>query len=92
MSGRPLRALAVVGLVAAGAVVLSATPAFAHAQLTSTEPVGGQSGPAPKRIVLHFGESVEISLGSIRVFDGNAKRITTQPPGHPGGDGRAAGW
>jgi copper transport protein len=89
MSRRPLRALAVVGLLATSAVVLSATPAFAHAQLTSTEPVGGQSGPAPKRIVLHFSESVEISLGSIRVFDGDAKRVTTQAAVHPGGDSRA---
>src|SRR5207244_9304550 len=66
MSHRPLRALAALGAMAAVAVVLSATPAFAHAQLTSTEPVGGTAGPAPKRIVLTFGESVEISLGSIR--------------------------
>jgi copper transport protein len=85
-----LHRLLAVGALVAVAVGLMATPAFAHAQLLSTEPVGGgTAGEAPKRVVLHFSEPVEISLGSIRVFDGDANRVATQPAAHPGGDARS---
>jgi copper transport protein len=84
-----LKRVPVVGTLAMAAVVLLATPAFAHAQLVSTEPVGGTAGEAPKRVVLHFSEAVEISLGSVRVFDGDANRVTTKPAVHPGGDARS---
>jgi copper transport protein len=85
-----LHRMLAVGALAAVAVALMATPAFAHAQLLSTEPVGGgTAGDAPKRVVLHFSEPVEISLGSVQVFDGDANRVTTKPAAHPGGDARS---
>src|SRR2546421_172962 len=42
-SRRPLSRLLVVAALALGAVLLAAAPASAHAQLTSTEPVGGSA-------------------------------------------------
>jgi len=71
-------------------VLAAAAPAFAHAQLTSTEPVGGTAlATSPPRVVLHFGESVEIPLGSIRVFASpSGKQIETGAAGHA--DGQAS--
>jgi len=78
-------------VLGAGVVLGFATPAFAHAQLTSTEPVGGTvvANP-PANIVLHFGESVEIPLGSIRVFESpSGKQVDTGAAEHPGGQGNS---
>jgi copper transport protein len=72
-------------------VFLAAAPAFAHAQLTSTEPVGGTAlATSPSRVVLRFGESVEIPLGSVRVFASpSGKQVETGAAGHADGQGNA---
>jgi copper transport protein len=74
-----------------GAVLFGAAPAWAHAELTSTEPVGGTTvATAPDRVVLHFGETVEIPLGSIRVFESpSGKQVTTGAATHADGQGNA---
>ncbi|HKN90862.1 MAG TPA: copper resistance protein CopC, partial [Acidimicrobiia bacterium] len=91
MNSRPLRPrFLVAAVLALGMVLAAAAPAFAHAQLTSTEPVGGTAlATSPPRVVLHFGESVEIPLGSIRVFASpSGKQIETGAAGHA--DGQAS--
>jgi copper transport protein len=79
--------------LAIGAVVVGAAPALAHAQLTSTEPVAATSlANSPDRVVLHFGESVEIPLGSIRVFTSpTGKQVETGAATHIDGQGSAVG-
>jgi copper transport protein len=90
-SRRPLSRLLVVAALALGAVLLAAAPASAHAQLTSTEPVGGTAmATSPGRVVLHFGEAVEIPLGSVRVFASpSGKQVETGAAGHADGQGNA---
>lgn len=64
----PVLAVIVIGLLA--------TPAFAHAELVGTTPGQGQTvATSPKSVSLIFSEQVEASLGSVRVYDGNAKRV-----------------
>lgn len=92
MSSRPLRLRLLLAVVLGAGVVLgSAAPAFAHAQLTSTEPVGGTAvATSPPRVVVHFGENVEIPLGSIRVFASpSGKQIETGAAEHPDGQGNS---
>jgi copper transport protein len=74
----------VVALAALG-WVLPAVPAFAHAQLLSTEPVGGTAGDAPRQILLRFSEPVQVSQVGVRVFDADAERVTTETARHPKG-------
>lgn len=74
----------VVALAALG-LVLPAAPAFAHAQLLSTEPVGGTAGDAPKQVLLRFSEPVQVSQAGVRVFDADAERITTETARHANG-------
>jgi copper transport protein len=82
------RRLAVALAVAAVALLTLALPASAHAVLESTTPAAGSVlDQPPKQVTLTFGESVEISLGSIRLFDGAGKEIAIGPPTHPGGTG-----
>jgi copper transport protein len=78
-------------VLGAGVVLGFAPPAFAHAQLTSTEPVGGTAvATSPANVVLHFGENVEMPLGSIRVFESpSGKQVETGAAEHPGGQGNA---
>ncbi len=62
--------------VACALAVVLAPSAFAHSVLLSTEPgddVVVQE--SPDRVSLRFNESVEMSLGGIRVFDGQGNRV-----------------
>jgi len=64
--------------------------ASAHAQLEWTQPV--QSSvltSAPRQIVLHFGEPVEIDFGSLRVIGPTGARVDEGGTHHPGGDSHA---
>lgn len=82
------RILALV-LVVGAFVAMDAAPAFAHAVLTGTDPASGTSlNRAPKTITLRFGETVEASLGAIRVFDQRGNRLDVGAPFHPNGAGR----
>jgi copper transport protein len=65
-------ALAIAGLI----VVLTAAPAWAHAEFKSSVPAGGSTvDVAPKQLELTWSESVEISFGSIKVFDQKGDRV-----------------
>jgi copper transport protein len=76
--------------VATVAVAGWAVPAFAHAQLQSTDPPSGTVlANSPGSVVLHFGEDVEIQFGAVRVFDSASKRVDTGNAYHPNGDGHA---
>lgn len=78
------RVLVVVALVVLG-LALPAAPAWAHAQLLSTEPVGGTAGDAPRQVLMRFSEPVQVSQVGIRVFDADAERVTTETARHPKG-------
>ncbi|MEA3185190.1 MAG: copper transport protein [Ilumatobacteraceae bacterium] len=61
----------------------------AHAELLSSDPQPGQVlDAAPKHITLTFSESVEISLGAMRLFDGTGAAINISTARHPGGKGQ----
>lgn len=84
---RRLAAL-VAGLVAALVVLLTGTPAWAHAELVGSTPADGEviDGP-PGAVVLRFSEQVETALGGIRVFDAQGEPLdvgeTERTPGEP---------
>ena len=64
-------------LVVAAAVAAGLAPsAFAHSVLLGTEPANDQVlQESPSRVELRFNEPVEMSLGGIRVFDGEGNRV-----------------
>lgn len=73
-----VRALVLV-IVAAGL----AFPALAtaHANLDRSDPLDGQVvQTSPSKVTLAFSERVEIALGAIRVFDGDARRVDQGEP------------
>jgi copper transport protein len=75
-------------LAIVAALVWTAAPASAHATLEQTTPSAGAVLADPPRTVgLRFGESVEVAVGSVRVFDAGAHRVTTGRPHHPTGQG-----
>ncbi len=86
--GRRARAFgACVFVAVATTFVLGVAPASAHATLLTTEPAPGTVlDAAPQAITLRFNEPVESSLGSVRVFDGDAHRVVAGAPHHPAGD------
>jgi len=82
--------LALGAALAAGALVIGASAASAHAQLESTVPSQSEVLLLPPRqVVLHFGEPVEIDFGSIRVFGPAGQRVDQGGTHHPGGDSHA---
>lgn len=86
---RPLARLAALLLLALAIVGATALPAFAHATLLSTEPnAGGVYASSPSAVTLRFNESVEVSLGGVKVFGArDRKQVVTGQPEHPRGDG-----
>jgi len=86
-SRTPRLRLLVAAVLGVGAVLLAAAPASAHAVLESTEPVSSTAvANPPDRVVLHFSESVQIPLGSIRVFASpSGKQVETGPAAKPDG-------
>ena len=62
--------------VACALAVVLAPSAFAHSVLLETEPGNDVVvQESPDRVSLRFNESVEMSLGGIRVFDGQGNRV-----------------
>jgi copper transport protein len=82
-----MRRLTVAALLAVTTVLILASPASAHAQLVTTNPrEGEQLKRAPEDITLEFSEPVEVSLGSIRVYDARGDLLDAGEPSHPDGD------
>jgi copper transport protein len=81
----PLRAPTWVAIATSLIVALVVTPsALAHATLDSSTPANDEVlRRAPDQVVLRFDEPVETAFGSVRVYDGAAKRVddgrTTRP-------------
>ena len=71
----------VAALVCGAVVAGSADIVDAHAGLKSSEPAASSVlEQAPKEIVLNFGEVVEVSFGSIRMFDSKSQLIVLPTP------------
>jgi copper transport protein len=71
----------VVTLVVCGGVASSIDVVEAHAGLKSSEPPASSVlEQSPKEIVLNFGEAVEASFGSIRLFDSNSQSVALPTP------------
>jgi copper transport protein len=82
------RASRIVGALALLTLLVWHAPrAEAHAVLQSSEPARGATlAQPPKQIVLHFSEPVEVSFGSVQVFDSAGDRVDAGRPGHLAGD------
>jgi copper transport protein len=64
--------------VACASALATAPAALAHATLTDTSPASGAVLPrAPAHVVLRFDETVTTVVGSLRVYDGQARRVDT---------------
>ncbi|MEV4870589.1 copper resistance CopC/CopD family protein [Streptomyces syringium] len=73
------------------ALTFGATPASAHAALTSTDPANGSVvRTAPQRITLHFSEGVLLNADSIRVLDPAGERVEQGGPEHVDGKSDSA--
>jgi copper transport protein len=73
-------------LLCAAVLLLLPGKALAHAQLVGTSPErGAQLERAPERVVFRFNESVEISFGSLRVFDADGREVQSGTAQHPAG-------
>lgn len=67
----------------AGVMIAPSRVANAHAGLKSSQPAASSVlEQSPKEVVLKFGEAVEISFGTIRLFDANSKLISLPTPVH----------
>ncbi len=87
---RSLRRVALVPVVCLVVLVTTAAPAWAHAVLEGTKPANGSVfsvASPPRSVSMHFGESVGVKLGAVRVYDEHGKLIDSGTPEHPGGDG-----
>jgi copper transport protein len=75
---------------AAAVVALLAVPAAAqaHATLEKTSPErGARLAHAPSQVVFGFDESVNASLGGVKVFDNRGREVQAGAAFHPGGTG-----
>ncbi|GGX16307.1 copper resistance CopC/CopD family protein [Streptomyces lomondensis] len=76
-----VRALVLLLLAAACALLAGAGPASAHAAVTGSDPgQGAVVDKAPARITLTFSEQVAMSDDSLRVLDPEGKRVDTGKP------------
>ena len=80
-------------VVAVFASALVAPPsAFAHASLIGTTPTrGAVLDRSPAQVVLRFDESVSTVAGSVRVFDGDVRRVDSGDVSKPSSDEVAVG-
>ena len=87
MRARRLPRLLAVLAIAGGVIVATAAPAWAHAVLQTTSPDNGAVLlQSPSRVTLNFNEHVEISLGSVRLFNCAGNRVGTGAPEHGASD------
>ncbi|MGI5427000.1 copper resistance protein CopC [Streptomyces sp. CA-179760] len=87
-----VRALVLLLLAAACALLAGAGPASAHAAVTGSDPGQGTVvQEAPARISLTFSEQVALSDDSLRVLDPDGKRVDTAEPSNVSGTTYAVG-
>ncbi|MET9910458.1 copper resistance protein CopC [Streptomyces sp. NPDC006476] len=83
---RRLRALVLLFLAVAGALLAGAGPASAHAALTGSDPAQGVVvDKAPTEVALTFSERVATNSDSLRVLDPKGKRVDTAKPSNISG-------
>lgn len=83
---RRLRALVLLFLAVAGALLAGAGPASAHAALTGSDPAQGVVvDKAPTEVALTFSEKVATNSDSLRVLDPKGKRVDTAKPSNISG-------
>jgi copper transport protein len=81
-----LRALALLFLAVAGALLAGAGPASAHAALTGSDPAQGVVvTKAPTQVSLTFSEKVAMGDDSLRVLDPKGKPVQRGTPGNVSG-------
>jgi methionine-rich copper-binding protein CopC len=66
----------ILSLVAAAAVVISASPVAAHARLVSATPASGAVVSAPGAVSLTFNERFAAPFSSVEVKDGQGRAVT----------------
>ncbi len=66
----------ILSLVAAAAVVVSASPVFAHARLVSATPTNGAVVSAPGAVSLTFSERFAAPFSSVEVKDVEGRALT----------------
>lgn len=79
LAGRALLAL----LLGVLAVLVTATPADAHASVRQTTPFDGERvepGDVPDAVTIEYNENVEVPPNGIRVFDDDGNRVDTDSP------------
>ncbi|HTA35946.1 MAG TPA: CopD family protein [Solirubrobacteraceae bacterium] len=71
----------------AAAVLISATPAFAHAQLLGTSPASGATvRTQPREVIFEFNQDVGGTAGAVRVYDAHGNEVDDLDVSHPNGD------
>lgn len=91
LRGRGLRTCLAVALVAMG-VLAGAQSAFAHAQLSGTQPLSGSTVQVqPREVIFEFNQSVGGTLGAVRVYDANGNEVDNLEVSHPDGNQRWMG-
>ena len=87
MTRRGAASRAIAFLLTVGAVIAAlAVPAFAHADLVSTDPGAGATvSDSPASVTLTFTEGVDVRKDSIRLLDGAGDDIAIGAPEHPDG-------
>jgi copper transport protein len=86
--GQVARRLVVAVLAGAAVLVVTPTPADAHAELISSEPAADeQLDVAPEGVVLRFTESVEVEEDGVAVYASSGDAVDAASPEHPDGDG-----
>ena len=84
-----MRRVLATGALVAAIIVLVASPASAHAELTGSDPESGATLPAgqsPDSITLHFTERVELPQDAIRVLAGSGNAVQGVGAARHGGD------
>src|SRR3990167_4571118 len=66
----------ILSLVAAAAVVISASPVSAHVRLVSATPAGGAVVSAPGAVSLTFSERFAAPFSSVEVKDAQGRAVT----------------
>jgi copper transport protein len=80
---KPLGAAAGAAVVTIVMLVVTASPAFAHATLDSTSPeAGGRVASSPPNVLLQFSEPVTFESNAVQVFDANGKTVNSGKPKH----------
>ena len=72
--------------LAAAALLASAAPAGAHAQLLGTSPAAGATVPTqPREVIFQFNQDVGGTLGAVRVYDAQGAEVDNLEVSHPDG-------